>query len=82
MFAYDDSYTLKMYSTNIYNKNTGLTRTECMIIALKMLKKDKELRKFIHKISTNIKKSNPEMSFAESIRAALKEWKKIKKIVV
>jgi len=82
MFAYDDSYTLKMYSTNIYNKNTGLTRTECMKIALKMLKKDKELRKFIHKISTNIKKSNPEMSFAESIRAALKEWKKIKQIVV
>jgi hypothetical protein len=78
MFACDDSYTLKMYSTNIYNNNPGLTRTECMKIALKMLKKDKKLRKFIHQISTNIKKSNPDMSFAESIRAALNEWKKIK----
>ncbi len=82
MFAYDDSYTLKMYSTNIYNKNPGLTRAECMKIALKMLKEDKKLRKFIRQISTNVKKSNPDMSFAESIRTALNEWKKIKQIVV
>jgi len=78
MFAYDDSYTLKMYSTNIYNNNLGLTRTECMKIALRMLKEDKKLRKFIHYKSTNIKKNNPDMSFAESIRTALGEWKKMK----
>jgi hypothetical protein len=53
-----------------------------MKIALTMLKEDKKLRKFIRQISTNIKKSNPDMSFAESIRTALNEWKKIKQIVV
>lgn len=78
MFAYDDSYTLKMYSTNIYNNNPGFTRSECMKIAIKMLKEDKKLRKFIHIKSTNIKKNNPEMLFAESIRYALGEWKKMK----
>jgi len=79
MFAYDDSYTLKMYSTNIYNNNKGLlTRSECMKIALGMLKEDKKLRKFIHNKSINIKKINPDMSFAESIRTALGEWKKMK----
>jgi hypothetical protein len=78
MFAGDDSYTLKMYSTNIYNNNPGLTRTECMKIALRMLKEDKKLRKFIHIKSTNIKKNNPDMSYAESIKSALGEWKKMK----
>ena len=78
MFAGDDSYTLKMYSTNIYNKNPCLTRTECMKIALRMLKEDKKLRKFIHIKSTNIKKNNPDMSYAESIKSALGEWKKMK----
>jgi len=78
MFAHDDSYTLKMYSTNIYNNNQGLTRTECMKIALRMLKEDKRLRKFIHIKSTNIKKNNPDMSYAESIKSALGEWKKMK----
>ena len=78
MFTGDDSYALKMYSTNIYNNNPGLTRTECMKIALRMLKEDKKLRKFIRSKSTNIKKNNPDMSCAESIRAALGEWKKLK----
>jgi len=78
MFAGDDSYTLKMYSTNIYNKNPCLTRTECMKIALRMLKEDKKLRKFIHIKSTNIKKNNPDMSYAESIKSALGEWKIMK----
>jgi len=78
MFAGDDSYTLKMYSMNIYSNNPNLTRTECMKIALKMLKDDKKLRKFIRSKSTNIKKNNPDMSFAESIKAALGEWKKLK----
>jgi hypothetical protein len=49
-----------------------------MKIALKMLKDDKKLRKFIRSKSTNIKKNNPDMSFAESIKAALGEWKKLK----
>jgi len=49
-----------------------------MKIALGMLKEDKKLRKFIHNKSINIKKSNPDMSFAESIRTALGEWKKMK----
>jgi hypothetical protein len=50
-----------------------------MKIALGMLKEDKKLRKFIRTKSTNIKKNNPDMSFAESIKAALGEWKKLKK---
>jgi len=49
-----------------------------MKIALGMLKEDKKLRKFIHNKSINIKKINPDMSFAESIRTALGEWKKMK----
>jgi hypothetical protein len=80
MFVYDDSHKLKMYSMNIYSNNPNLTRTECMKIALGMLKEDKKLRKFIHTKSTNIKKSNPDMSYAESIRVALREWKKAKVI--
>jgi hypothetical protein len=51
-----------------------------MKIALGMLKEDKKLRKFIHTKSTNIKKCNPDMSYAESIRVALGEWKKTKVI--
>ena len=78
MFAYDDRYTLKMYSINIYNNNPGFTRTESMKIALKMLKDDKKLKKFIHIKSTNIKNNNPDMSYAESIKSALGEWKKMK----
>lgn len=78
MFCGDDSYTLKMYSTNIYKNNPSLRRTECMKIALKMLKDDKKLRKFIHNKSIYIKNSNPDMSYAESIKIALIEWKKLK----
>jgi hypothetical protein len=49
-----------------------------MKIALKMLKDDKKLRKFIHNKSIYIKNSNPDMSYAESIKTALIEWKKLK----
>lgn len=79
MFMYDDRSTLKMYSVDIYNNNPHLTRSECMKIAIRMLKDDKKLRKFIHIKSTNIKNNNPNMSCAESIKEALKEWKKTKR---
>lgn len=75
MFACDDRQMLKKYSLNVYNNNPSLARSECMKIALEMLKDDKKMRTFIHNKSTNIKKNNPELSYSEAIKMALKEWK-------
>jgi hypothetical protein len=72
---YDDRVMLSKYSTKIYNENS-ITRVESIILALKKIRKEKEMKKFIHNKSITIKKNNSELSYTQSILIALDEWKK------
>jgi hypothetical protein len=72
---YDDRVMLSKYSTKIYNENS-ITRAESIILALKKIRKEKEMKKFIHNKSITIKKNNSELSYTQSILIALNEWKK------
>jgi hypothetical protein len=67
---------LSKYSTKIYNENSDITRAASIILALKKIKKEKEMKKFIHNKSITIKKNNSELSYTQSILSALDEWKK------
>ena len=73
---YDDRVMLSKYSTKIYNENSDITRASSIILALKKIKKEKEMKKFIHNKSITIKKNNSELSYTQSILSALDEWKK------
>jgi hypothetical protein len=73
---YDDRIMLSKYSTKIYNENSSITRAESIILALKKIRKEKEMKKFIHNKSITIKKNNSELSYTQSILIALDEWKK------
>lgn len=75
MPMYDDRVMLSKYSTKIYNENS-ITRAESIILALKKIRKEKEMKKFIHNKSITIKKNNSELSYTQSILIALNEWKK------
>jgi hypothetical protein len=75
MPMYDDRVMLSKYSTKIYNENS-ITRAESIILALKKIRKEKEMKKFIHNKSITIKKNNSELSYTQSILIALDEWKK------
>ena len=75
MPMYDDRVMLSKYSTKIYNENS-ITRVESIILALKKIRKEKEMKKFIHNKSITIKKNNSELSYTQSILIALDEWKK------
>jgi hypothetical protein len=75
MPIYDDRVMLSKYSTKIYNENS-ITRAESIILALKKIRKEKEMKKFIHNKSIIIKKNNSELSYTQSILIALDEWKK------
>ena len=76
MPMYDDRIMLSKYSTKIYNENSDITRAASIILALKKIKKEKEMKKFIHNKSITIKKNNSELSYTQSILSALDEWKK------
>lgn len=76
MPMYDDRVMLSKYSTKIYNENSDITRAASIILALKKIKKEKEMKKFIHNKSITIKKNNSELSYTQSILSALDEWKK------
>jgi hypothetical protein len=76
MPMYEDRVMLSKYSNKIHNENPNITRAECMKMALKKLRGDKQMRTYIHNKSTLIKKSNPELSYKQSIMSALNEWKK------
>ena len=76
MPMYDDRVMLSKYSTKIYNENSDITRAASIILALKKIKKEKEMKKFIHNKSITIKKNNSELSYTQSILCALDEWKK------
>ena len=76
MPTYDYRVMLSKYSTKIYNENSDITRAASIILALKKIKKEKEMKKFIHNKSITIKKNNSELSYTQSILSALDEWKK------
>jgi len=76
MPTYDYRVMLSKYSTKIYNENSDITRAASIILALKKIKKEKEMKKFIHNKSITIKKNNSELSYTQSILSALNEWKK------
>ena len=76
MPMYDDRIMLSKYSTKIYNENSDITRAASIILALKKIRKEKEMKKFIHNKSITIKKNNSELSYTQSILSALAEWKK------
>jgi hypothetical protein len=73
---YDERVMLSKYSTKIYNENSDITRAASIILALKKIRKEKEMKKFIHNKSITIKKNNSELSYTQSILSALDEWKK------
>jgi hypothetical protein len=73
---YDERVVLSKYSTKIYNENSDITRAASIILALKKIRKEKEMKKFIHNKSITIKKNNSELSYTQSILSALDEWKK------
>jgi len=56
MPTYDYRVMLSKYSTKIYNENSDITRAASIILALKKIKKEKEMKKFIHNKSITIKK--------------------------
>ncbi len=76
MPMYDERVMLSKYSTKIYNENSDITRAASIILALKKIRKEKEMKKFIHNKSITIKKNNSELSYTQSILSALDEWKK------
>ena len=76
MPMYDDRTLLNKYSTQIHIENQHLSRADCMKLALKKLRNDKNMRKFIHDKSTSIKNNNPNLTYTKSIMTAVKEWKK------
>ena len=61
MPTYDYRVMLSKYSTKIYNENSDITRAASIILALKKIKKEKEMKKFIHNKSITIKKNNSEL---------------------
>lgn len=62
MDMYDYRVMLNKYSTKIYNENSDITRAASIILALKKIRKEKEMKKFIHNKSITIKKNNSELS--------------------
>jgi len=76
MPMYDERIMLSKYSRQIYNENPNISRMDSIILALKKIRKEKEMKKFIHNKSITIKKNNSEFSYTKSILCALDEWRK------
>lgn len=76
MTSIDVSNFLKWTSIAIKIENPNLTRSSCMKIALKELKKEKNMRKYIHIRSIQIQKVK-NITISLSILMALSEWKKM-----
>ena len=47
MDMHDYRVMLNKYSTKIYNENSDITRAASIILALKKIRKEKEMKKFI-----------------------------------
>lgn len=71
---------LKWTSVAVKIENPNLTKSSCMKIALKELKKEKNMRKYINMRSLQIKNKNINISTTSSILMALLEWKTKKNI--
>jgi hypothetical protein len=76
MTAINVSNFLKWTSIAIKIENPNLTRSSCMKIALKELKKEKNMRKYIHIRSIQIRKEK-KISISLSILMAVSDWKKM-----
>ena len=66
---------LKWTSVAIKIENPNLNKSCCMKMALKELKKEKDMRNYIRTRSVNIQKENNNITRASSIMQALSEWK-------
>ena len=66
---------LKWTSVAIKIENPNLSNSSCMKMALKELKKEKDMRNYIRTRSVNIQKENKNITRASSIMKALSEWK-------
>lgn len=56
-------------------ENPYLNKSSCMKIALKELKKEKDMRNYIRTRSIQMRKENSNITIASSIKIALSEWK-------
>ena len=67
-----------LYWTSIANhiENPKLSRTKCMLNAIKELKREQMFRSFIRNKSIEIKKINPEYTIAYCIKLSMVEWRK------
>lgn len=68
---------LKWTSNAIQIENPNFTKSKCMKLAIGELKKEKQMRNFIHTRSIIYQKEFPEMTKALSIKRAMLEWKKV-----
>lgn len=66
---------LKWTSVAVSIENPNLTKSACMKIAIKELKKEKIMRNYIRTSSIKLQKENPTISKAASIKRAMAEWK-------
>lgn len=66
---------LKWTSIAVKIENPNLNKSSCMKMALKELKKEKNMRHYIHTLSVKIQKENKNISTTSSIIQALSEWK-------
>ena len=66
---------LKWTSVAVSIENPNLTKSACMKIAIRELKKEKYMRNYIRMVSIRIQKENPNTTKAASIRQAMAEWK-------
>lgn len=75
MTSVNESNFLKWTSIALKIENPYLTKSSCMKMALKELKKEKEMRNYIHTRSMQIREENSDIKIASSILVALSEWK-------
>lgn len=66
-----------LYWTSIANhiENPKLSRTKCMLNAIKELKREQMFRSFIRNKSIELKKMNPEYTSAYCIKLSMVEWR-------
>lgn len=67
---------LCMPSNANHIENPKLSRTKCMLIAFKELKRELMFRSFIRNKSIEFKKMNPENTSAYCIKLSMVEWRK------
>jgi hypothetical protein len=66
---------LKWTSVAIQMENPEYSKSDSMKMAIRELKKEKQMRKYIRVVSTHIQKENPGITKVASIKQAMAEWK-------